>query len=111
MWVEEGQRQAGRQNRPQRGRGRLARRQGGRVGRAAGGHQAVADQERRAGVPREGGEVGISGDQRADPGDTRNDQEEIRYGAQRHHGQHMLIAHALAKHEGVLGADGDDQAQ
>ena len=53
----------------------------------------------------------MCGDQRSHAGDTRDDQHQIGDGTEDHHRQHVLVADALAEDEGVLRADGHDQAQ
>jgi hypothetical protein len=53
----------------------------------------------------------MCGDEGADARDARGDEQDVGYGAHRHHGEHMLTADALAQHKGVLRADRDDQRQ
>ena len=42
---------------------------------------------------------------------TRRDEDGVGRGAEQHHAAHVLATQALAQHEGVLRADGHDQAQ
>ena len=51
----------------------------------------------------------MRGDQCADAGDSRDDQDGVGQGAQGDHRQDVFAADALAQDEGVLGADGGDQ--
>ena len=42
---------------------------------------------------------------------ARRDQHSVGHGADQHHAAHVLSAQPLAQHEGVLGADGDDESE
>ena len=109
--VQERQRQAGQQHRDQPGRAVLRRCHARRLQRAACRQRAVDEQKSRATDLGEGDGVGVGGDDRADTGDARGDEQQIRDRAHADHCQDVLTSDALAQHERVLGADRCDQGE
>ncbi|MCY1441186.1 hypothetical protein D9M71_574900 [compost metagenome] len=112
MRVEQGHRQGAEQHRAARAQAlALLMLQALFRAGAAQGLGAVPDQEHRAapaGDRQQGGVVRQHGGQAEHPG---RHQDGITDDAQRRHRQVMLAAQALGEDEGVLGADGHDQAE
>jgi drug/metabolite transporter (DMT)-like permease len=107
--VEPGHRQTG-QHRPPPRPGRLPLHpQGGRPEHPTGGQHAVDDQEGPADHAHRGQHLGPGHDRRAHPADAERDQRGVGHGTDAHHREDRVAADALAQHEGVLGADRDDE--
>ncbi len=54
---------------------------------------------------------GRGDDDRADSGDAQRDEHHVGQGADADHREDAVPADALAQHQGVLGADGDDEGE
>ena len=110
---------------PRAGRGGRGTRSGGRGGcRADGresvrggaerppqGEQPVADEKSRSHPPDHADETRESIQERSDARHPHGDEHRIRQRADRRDQEHVLTLQALAQHEQVLRADGDDERQ
>src|SRR3954452_15289783 len=110
--VEPGQRQAGADGHGKTGAcaGGVGQQRDG-TQRPLRGQHAVAEQKRGPGPAHHRYQPRHPGQGRAGAQHAGGDQREVGEGAHRHHRGHVLQAESLPQHEGVLGADGDDQAQ
>jgi hypothetical protein len=75
------------------------------------GEDRIADEERGARPPRDLHQLRRPGDQQSETARAGADQHDVREGADHDHGEHVLAAQALAQHEHVLRADGDDERE
>ncbi|KAI1693055.1 hypothetical protein Ddc_23183 [Ditylenchus destructor] len=109
--VEQGEGQTGQQHLPSIATVHVTRRQcTATAPRTHPGLQAIPEQEDRTTDAQHLQQQRPLQHQRAHAAHAGQDQRDIRAGAGQHHPAHMTLLQALAQHEGILCADGDDQA-